>query len=91
MVLAYRDPEAESDMAGDESVGAQDEEEDSNDKEERRAHEREVFEKNLRDVGLELELEPSQVSIDQIIQQTNDRLFLLAYLLLIQNIQFIIF
>ena len=71
MVLAYRDPEAESDMAGDESVGAQDEEEDSNDKEERRAHEREVFEKNLRDVGLELELEPSQVSIDQIIQQTN--------------------
>ena len=70
MVLAYRDPEAESDMAGDETVGAQDEEENSNDKEERRAHEREVFEKNLRDVGLELELEPSQVSIDQIIPQT---------------------
>ena len=68
MVLAYRDPEAESEMAGDESVGTQDEEENSNDKEERRAHEREVFEKNLRDVGLELELEPSQVSIDQIIR-----------------------
>ena len=69
MVLAYRDPEVESEIAGDETVGSQDEEENSNDKEERRAHEREVFEKNLRDVGLELELEPSQVSIDQIFRK----------------------
>lgn len=61
MVLAYRDPDAKNDMPEDESIGMPNEEEGANEREEKRIHEREVFEENLKHTGLELELEPSQV------------------------------
>ena len=62
MVLAYKDPEVENDQEDNRSLDTLNDEESPDDKEEKRKHEREVFEKNLIDAGLEVELEPSQVS-----------------------------
>merc|ERR1719367_2083934 len=63
MVLAYKDPEVENEIYEDStSVDTLNEDESP---EEKRKHEREVFEKNLVDAGLELELEPSQRSGDK--------------------------
>ena len=61
MVLAYKDPEAENDQEDNRSLDTLNDEESPDEKDEKRKHEREVFEKNLVDAGLELELEPSQV------------------------------
>ena len=61
MVLAYKDPEVENDQEDNRSLDTLNDEESPDEKEEKRKHEREVFEKNLIDAGLELELEPSQV------------------------------
>ena len=62
MVLAYKDPEAENENYEDTtSVDTLNEEDSPDEKEEKRRQEREVFERNLVDAGLELELEPSQV------------------------------
>ena len=64
MVLAYKDPEVETEIYEDStSVDTLNEDESPDEKEEKRKHEREVFEKNLVDAGLELELEPSQVKL----------------------------
>ena len=64
MVLAYKDPEVENEIYEDStSVDTLNEDESPDEKEEKRKHEREVFEKNLVDAGLELELEPSQVKL----------------------------
>ena len=60
-VLAYRDPDMKDDMPDKESIGMPNEEEGANEREDNRVHEREVFEKNLKQAGLELVLEPSQV------------------------------
>ena len=63
MVLAYKDPEVEHESYEDStSVNTLNEEESPDEKEEKRKIEREVFEKNLVEAGLELELEPSQVN-----------------------------
>jgi len=66
MVLAYKDPEVENEIYEDStSVDTLNEDESPDEKEEKRKHEREVFEKNLVEAGLELELEPSQRSGDK--------------------------
>ena len=62
MVLTYRDAEEKNDTAED-GRGSIDSTDDNQDEpNERRIHQREVFEQNLKEMGLELELEPSQVS-----------------------------
>ena len=65
MVLAYKDPEEEHEYHEDTKsvdVDTLNDEESPDEKEEKRKHEREIFEKNLVEAGLELELEPSQVN-----------------------------
>ena len=63
MVLAYKDAEVENEYYEEnKSIDTSNEEETQHEKEEKRKHEREIFEKNLVEAGLELELEPSSVS-----------------------------
>ena len=74
MVLAYKDPEAENEYYEDTKSVSGDtlnDEESPDEKEEKRKHEREIFEKNLEEAGLELELEPSSVKLFFLISNTN--------------------
>ena len=74
MVLAYKDPEAENEYYEDTKSVSGDtlnDEESPDEKEEKRKHEREIFEKNLKEAGLELELEPSQVKYFLLISKTH--------------------
>ena len=77
MVLAYKDPEAENEHYEDtqSTVDSINDEESPDEKEEKRKHEREIFEKNLEEAGLELELEPSQVKHFFLISNTYQNLY----------------
>ena len=96
MVLAYKDPEAENENYEDTKsvdVDTLNDEESPDEKEEKRKHEREIFEKNLAEAGLELELEPSQVKLfflksitHQILADKSTEFSLLIQSLLLSNI-----
>ena len=89
MVLAYKDPEVENEHYEDTKsvdVDTLNDEESPDEKEEKRKHEREIFEKNLAEAGLELELEPSQVKLFFLNQLPTRSFSLLNQYLLLNNI-----
>ena len=63
MVLAYRDPEEDEGVSADGiSIGTINENHDDQEEKTKRAYEREVFENNLKEAGLDLQYEPKEVS-----------------------------